>query len=245
VFRACFLDDFQGRVMAKFIKDEFGVSKVAVLYDIASDYPKGLAEFFKQGCEEQGLEVVAFESFTTKDRDFSAQLTKIKESGAEILFTPQYYDEVPLIVKQAHELGWDKPIVGSDSWGSPELMKLCGDDCVGSYFSTHWAVAGAKGEAKEFIDRFTAKYDYAPGDVAALTWDTAHILQKAIQDCGKLTGDLETDRKCIRDAIASIKEYPGITGKMTFTEEGDPIKCAVIVRINEKHEFEFYKMACP
>jgi len=245
VFRACFLDDFQGRVLAKFIKEEFGVSKVAVLYDIASDYPKGLAEFFKQGCEEQGLEVVAFESFTTKDRDFSAQLTKIKESGAEILFTPQYYDEVPLIVKQAHELGWDKPIVGSDSWGSPELMKLCGDDCVGSFFSTHWAVAGAKGAAKEFIDRFQAKYGYAPGDCAALAWDSAHLLQKAIEDCGKLTGDLATDRKCIRDALANIKEYPGITGKMSFTEQGDPIKCAVIVKINEKHEFEFYKMACP
>ncbi|HDN79745.1 MAG: branched-chain amino acid ABC transporter substrate-binding protein [Chloroflexi bacterium] len=245
VFRACFLDDFQGRVLAKFVKEEFGAKKVAVLYDIASDYPKGLAEFFKKGCEEVGLEVVAFESFTTKDRDFSAQLTKIKESGAEVLMTPQYYDEVPLIVKQAHELGLPQIIVGSDSWGSPELMKLCGDDCVGYYFSTHWAVAGAKGAAKEFIDRFQAKYGYAPGDCAALAWDSAHILQQAIESLDKLTGDLETDRKAIRDAIASIKEYPGITGKMSFTEQGDPIKCAVIVRINEKHEFEFYKMACP
>ena len=245
VFRAAFLDDFQGRVLAKFAKEEFGAKKVAVLYDVASDYPKGLAEFFKQGAQEQGIQVVAFESFTTKDRDFSAQLTKIINSGADILFTPQYYDEVPLIVKQAHQLGWKKPILGSDSWGSPELMKLCGDDCVGSFFSTHWAVAGAKGAAKEFIDRFKSKYGYAPGDVAALAWDSAHLLQKAIQDCGKLTGNLQQDRKCIRDALAKIKEYNGITGKMSFNEEGDPIKCAVIVRINEKHEFEFYKSACP
>ncbi len=245
VFRAAFLDDFQGRVVAKFIKEEFGATKVAVLYDVASDYPKGLAEFFKQGAEEQGMQVVAFESFTTKDRDFSAQLTKIINSGAEVLFTPQYYDEVPLIVKQAHQLGWNKPIVGSDSWGSPELMNLCGDDCVGSFFSTHWAVAGAKGAAKEFIDRFQQKYGYAPGDVAALAWDSAHLLEQAIKDCGKLTGNLEQDRKCIRDALANIKEFNGITGKMKFNEEGDPIKCAVIVRINENHEFEFYKQACP
>lgn len=245
VFRAAFLDDFQGRVLAKFVKDEFGASKVAVLYDVASDYPKGLAEFFKQGAEEQGIEVVAFESFTTKDRDFSAQLTKIINSDAEVLFTPQYYDEVPLIVKQAHQLGWDKPILGSDSWGSPELMNLCGDDCVGSFFSTHWAVAGAKGAAKEFIDRFESKYGYKPGDVAALAWDSAHLLQKAIQDCGQLTGDLAKDRQCIRDALANIKEYEGITGKMSFNEEGDPIKCAIIVRINENYEFEFYKQACP
>jgi len=245
VFRAAFLDDFQGRVVAKFIKDEFGASKVAVLYDVASDYPKGLAEYFKQGADEVGLQVVAFESFTTKDRDFSAQLTKIINSGAEVLFTPQYYDEVPLIVKQAHQLGWDKPIVGSDSWGSPELMNLCGQDCVGSFFSTHWAVAGAKGAAKEFIDRFQSTYGYAPGDVAALAWDSAHLLQKAMEDCGKLTGNLATDRKCIRDALANIKEYNGITGKMSFNEQGDPIKCAVIVRINDKGEFEFYKQACP
>ena len=245
VFRACFLDPFQGPVGAKFATEEFGATKAAVLYDVGSDYPKGLAEFFKAAAEEMGMEVVAFETFTTKDRDFSAQLTKIKGSGADFLFTPQYYDEVPLIVKQAHELGWTKPILGSDSWGSAELMPLCGDDCVGCYFSTHYAAAGAKGATKEFIDRYNAKYGYIPDDVAALTWDTAHIVQKAIEDCGKLTGDLKADRKCIRDALAKIKDFEGITGKMTFTEEGDPIKCAVIVKINEKGEFEFYKSACP
>jgi branched-chain amino acid transport system substrate-binding protein len=247
VFRACFLDPFQGPVVANFATEEFGFTKAAVLYDVASDYPKGLAEFFKAAWEDlHGAgSVVAFETFTTKDRDFSAQLTKIKDSGAEFFFTPQYYDEVPLIVKQAHELGLPQIVVGSDSWGSAELMPLCGDDCVGYYFSTHYAAAGAKGATKEFIDRYTAKYGYVPDDVGALTWDTALIVQKAIQDCGKLTGDLKADRKCIRDALAKIKDFDGITGKMTFTEEGDPIKCAVIVKINEAQEFEFYKSACP
>ncbi len=138
VFRACFLDPFQGPVAAKFATEEFQAKKAAVLYDIASDYPKGLAEYFKEAFEKiHGAgSVVAFETFTTKDRDFSAQLTNIIKSGADVLFTPQYYDEVPLIVKQAHQLGWKKPIMGSDSWGSAELMKLCGDDCKGLYFTT-------------------------------------------------------------------------------------------------------------
>ncbi len=247
VFRACFLDPFQGPVLANFIKDEFGYKKAAVLYDVASDYPKGLAQFFKASWEKLNGpgSVVAYESFTTKDTDFSAQLTKIINSGAEVLFTPQYYNEVALIVQQAHQLGWKKPIVGSDSWGSAETVKLCGKDCNGLFFSTHYAAAGAKGATKEFIDRYTKQYGYVPDDVAALTWDAMRIVQKAIEDCGKLSGDLKKDRQAVRDAMARVKEFDGITGKMTFTEEGDPLKCAVIVRISDKGEFEFYKSVCP
>ncbi|MBI4682128.1 MAG: ABC transporter substrate-binding protein [Nitrospirae bacterium] len=247
VFRGCFLDPFQGPVVANFVKSEFGFTKAAVLYDVASDYPKGLAEFFKKAWE--GLNgagsVVAYESFTTKDADFSSQLTKIINSGAQFLFTPQYYNEVALIVQQVRQLGWKKPIVGSDSWGSAETVKLCGKDCYGSFFSTHYAAAGAKGATREFIDRYQKAYGYVPDDVAALTWDSVRIVKQAVQNCGKLTGDMKTDRKCVRDAMAKIREFDGITGKMTFTEEGDPIKCAVIVRISDKGEFEFYKSVCP
>jgi branched-chain amino acid transport system substrate-binding protein len=247
VFRTPFLDPFQGPVLANFVTDEFGATKAAVLYDVASDYPKGLADFFKQGWEDlHGPDsVVAFESFTTGDTDFSAQLTKIKEAGAEFIFTPQYYNEVALIVQQAQELGWDAPIVGSDSWGSAELMNLCGDDCKGLFFSTHYAAKGATGATKEFIDRYNEKHGYVPDDVGALTWDTMLIVQKAIQDCGEITGDIAADRACVRDALAQIKEFPGITGDMTFTEEGDPIKCAVVVQISDEGEFEFYQQVCP
>ena len=247
VFRGCFLDPFQGPVLANFIKEEFGFSKAAVLYDVASDYPKGLAEFFKEAWEKVNGpgSVVAFESFTTKDADFSSQLTKIIKSGADVLFTPQYYNEVALIVQQAHELGWNKPIVGSDSWGSAETVELCGKDCYGLFFSTHYAAAGAKGATKAFIDRYNKKHGYVPDDVAALTWDALGLVQASIQSCGKITGNVEKDRQCIRDAMAKIKQYDGITGKMTFTEDGDPIKCAVIVRISDKGEYEFYKSVCP
>jgi branched-chain amino acid transport system substrate-binding protein len=247
VFRGCFLDPFQGPVVANFITDEFGFTKAAVLYDVASDYPKGLAEFFKEAWEKLHGEgsVVAYESFTTKDADFSSQLTKIIQSGAEVLFTPQYYNEVALIVQQAHELGWDKPIVGSDSWGSAETVELCGEACYGLFFSTHYAAAGATGKTKEFIERYQKKYGYVPDDVAALTWDSLGIVETAIRKCGKITGKIEKDRQCVRDAMAKIEEYDGITGQMTFTEEGDPIKCAVIVKISDKGEYEFYKSVCP
>lgn len=247
VFRTPFLDPFQGPVVSSFVTEEFGFTKAGVLYDVASDYPKGLADFFKLGWEDiHGAgSVVAFESFTTGDTDFSAQITKIIASGAEFIFSPQYYNEVALIVQQAHELGFNAPIVGSDSWGSAELVNLCGEDCYGLFFSTHYAAKGATGATKEFIDRYEAQHGYVPDDVGALTWDTMLIVQKAIQDCGEITGDLAADRACVRDALAEIKEFPGITGDMTFTEQGDPIKCAVIVKISDEGEFEFYEQACP
>ena len=247
VFRACFLDPFQGPVLANFITQHFKFTKAAVLYDVASDYPKGLAEFFKKAWE--GLHgpgsVVAYESFTTKDTDFSSQLTKIKNSGAQVLFTPQYYNEVALIVQQAHQLGWNKPIVGSDSWGSAETVNLCGKDCYGLFFSTHYAAAGAKGATKAFIDRYQKKYGYVPDDVAALTWDALGLVQEAIENTGGLTGDLKKDRENVRTAMSQIKNFKGITGDMTFSGGGDPTKCAVIVRISDKGQFEFYKSACP
>ncbi len=246
VFRACFLDPFQGPVVANFATNEFGFTKAAVLYDVASDYPKGLAENFREAWEaiHGAGSVVAYDSFTTGDTDFSAQLTKIKGSGAEMLFTPQYYNEVPLIVKQAQELGMTQVVVGSDSWGDPKTLELCGDACEGMYFSTHYAAEGAVGATKAFIDEYEAKYGETPGDVAALTWDAFGILLQAVQNVGKLTGKLEDDREAVKNELGKIKDFDGITGKMTFTPEGDPIKCAVIVKI-EDGKFKFHGQACP
>lgn len=246
VFRAPFLDPFQGPVVANFATDQFGADQACVLFDVASDYPKGLADNFKTAWE--GLHgagsVVAFESFTTGDQDFSAQLTKIKGAGCDVLFTPQYYQEVPLIVSQAKDLGIEMPIMGSDSWGDPQLLELCGANCEGYYFSTHYVASGATGATKDFIDKFNAQYGYIPGDVAALTWDAMRLAVQAMQNCGEISGNLEEDRTCIRDGLASIKDFEGITGKMTFDNQGDPIKCAVIVEIKGS-EFLAFDSACP
>jgi branched-chain amino acid transport system substrate-binding protein len=249
VFRGCFLDTFQGPTAAKFASEEFKAKKAAVLYDIASDYPKGLAEDFKAAFEKINGpgSVVAFETFTTKDVDFSAQINNIVKSGADVLFVPQYYNEVPLIVKQAKAAGFNKPVLGSDSWGSGDLMGLCGDDCKGYYFVTHYAAAGAKGKTKEFIDEYTKLYKKTPDDVAALTWDGANLMLSAVQSMGTITGDLNKDREALMKAMAGIKKFEGITGNMAYPATGDhdPIKCAVVVKIDDAGKFSFYKSVCP
>ncbi|MBT8764180.1 ABC transporter substrate-binding protein [Desulfohalobiaceae bacterium Ax17] len=247
VFRAAFLDPFQGPVAVDFAMKQFKAKTAAVLFALANDYSKGLAEIFKEDFEKKNGpgSVVAFESYGDKDQDFSAQLTKIIAAKPDFIFLPNNYNEVALIVKQAHDLGWNGPFMGSDAWGSAELMTLCGDDCKGHYFSTHYAAAGATGATKEFIDRYKAKYGYTPDDVAALTWDATRIVLQAIQEAGHLTGRVRKDRKIIRDAMANIKEFDGITGKMKFDDQGDPIKCAVVVRIDENGDFVFTKSVCP
>ncbi len=246
VFRACFLDPFQAPVAVKFAEEQFDVETCAVLYNLESDYSKTLAELFKGAWEETNGagSVVAFESFGQKDQDFSVQLTKIIASGAEMLYLPVYYNFVGLIVPQAQELGWDGVVFGADAWGSADLWKLSDGAVEGYYFTTHYAAAGATGETKEFIDAYEAAYGYTPDDVGALTYDAINIVLTAIQDAG-ITGDLAADRTAIKDSIAAISNYPGITGNMTFTLDGDPIKDAVVVQVNSAGEFEFVKTLSP
>jgi len=239
VFRAAFIDPFQGRVVAKFALDNLKAKNAAVLYDIASDYNKGIAEFFKQTFEENGGKVVAFETYTTGDKDFTAQLTKIKDTNPDVIFLPNYYSEVPLQIQQAHRLGITAPFLGSDSWGSAELLTLCGADCEGYYFSTHYAADNATPVAKKFIDAYKAKYGNTPDDVAALTYDSFGLLWEALKSAGKV------DRQAVRDALAKIPNYEGVTGTMQFKEgSGDPIKSAVILQIKDG-KFNFFANANP
>ncbi len=226
VFRACFIDPFQGQVVAKFALNDLKATKAAVLYDVASEYNKGIADVFKATFESNGGTVVAFETYTTNDKDFSTQLTKIKDAGPDVVFLPNYYSEVPLQIQQAKRLGITVPFVGSDSWGSSELIKLCGTDCEGYYFSTHYAADIATPTAKKFIDGYTAKYGNTPDDVAALTYDAFGLLWAALQSAGKV------DREAVRDALAKVPSFEGVTGNLKFQEgSGDPIKSAVILQV--------------
>ncbi len=226
VFRACFIDPFQGQVVAKFALNDLKAKKAAVLYDVASEYNKGIADVFKATFEQNGGTVVAFETYTTNDKDFSAQLTKIKDAAPDVVFLPNYYSEVPLQIQQAKRLGIAVPFLGSDSWGSSELIKLCGADCEGYYFSTHYAADIATPIAKKFIEGYKAKYGTTPDDVAALTYDAFGLLWTALKDAGKV------DRQAVRDALAKVPSYEGVTGNMKFVEgSGDPVKSAVILQI--------------
>jgi branched-chain amino acid transport system substrate-binding protein len=238
VFRAAFIDDFQGVVAAKFAIDQLKTQKPAVLYDVASEYNKGIAEVYKRTLEENGLTVVSFETYTTGDKDFSAQLTKIQQSGADSLFLPNYYSEVPLQVQQARKLGYTGDVLGSDSWGSSELITLCGADCDGLFFTTHYAADIATPKAQAFIKAYEAAYGKTPDDVAALTYDSFGMLFQALQAGGKI------DRESVRDAISSITSYEGVTGNMQFKGTGDPIKSAVIIQISGG-QFKYYSTANP
>ncbi|MGA2613804.1 MAG: ABC transporter substrate-binding protein [Spirochaetia bacterium] len=239
VFRSCFIDPFQGRVVAKFAMDNLKAKKAAVLYDVASEYNKGIAEFFKQTFEQIGGQVVAFETYTTGDKDFSAQLTKIKETNPDVIFLPNYYSEVPLQIQQAHRLGITTPFLGSDSWGSADLLKLGGQDLEGYYFSTHYAADAATPIATKFIAAYKAKYSSTPDDVAALTYDAFGLLWTALKNAGKV------DRQAVRDALAKVPQYEGVTGNMKFQEgSGDPIKSAVILQI-KNGQFVWFANANP
>jgi branched-chain amino acid transport system substrate-binding protein len=238
VFRAAFTDDFQGVVAAKFALGELKSKKPAVLYDVASEYNKGIAEVYKKTMEEAGMKLVAFETYTTGDKDFSAQLTKIARSGADSLFLPNYYSEVPLQVKQARQLGYKGKILGSDSWGNEELVKLAGNACEGLFFTTHYAADTATPKAQAFIKAYKAAYTKVPDDVAALTYDSFGLLFQAIKTAGG------TDREAVRTALAAITAYDGVTGTMQFKGTGDPIKSAVVIQI-KGGKFTYYQTAKP
>jgi len=239
VFRSCFIDPFQGRVLAKFVLDNLKLKKAAVLYDVASEYNKGIAEIFKEVYEQNGGRIVAFETYTTNDKDFSSQLTKIKKADPEIIFLPNYYSEVPLQIQQAKRLGITVPFIGADAWGSAELIKLCGAECDGYYFSTHYAADAATETTKKFIAGYKAKYGTTPDDVAALTYDSFGLLWQALKTAGK------KDRQAVRDALAKIPQYEGVTGNMQFKEgSGDPIKSAVILKIKDE-KFTWFANAKP
>ena len=236
VFRVAFIDPFQGQVMARFSFEELNATKAAVLYDVASSYNKGIAEIYRQVFEAAGGKVVAFESYTTGEVDFTKQLEKIKNSGAQVLFLPNYENEVPLQAEQARQIGLDIPIIGSDAWGTiaPENRAAL----EGAYFSTHYAPDIADEPARTFIENYTKLYGHTPDDVAALTYDAFGLLFQAIQSQGL------AEPEAIRTGLAGIESFLGVTGNMKYSGSGDPIKSAVVLRV-VNGEFVFYKLATP
>ena len=246
VFRAPFIDSFQGPILAGFAADEFGATRACVLYAADSDAPRGIAESFRDAWEAAHGpgSVAAFESFTTGDTTFTAQLEAIAAAECDVLFTPQYYNEVPLIVREARGMGLSLPIIGNDGWSDPQLLELCGTDCDGTFYGAHYIAAGATGATADFISAFEARTGETPSDVGALTWDAMQLAAQAIQNCGELTGELAADRECVRAGLAAVRDFEGITGNMTFDGSGDPIKCMVIATIHAGMA-SFYKSACP
>lgn len=247
VFRACFLDNFQGEAMARFAIKEFKAEKAAVIYDIDNAYPKGLAEFFKSAFEAQkgAGSVVAFESYESDASNLSASFARIVDSGADVLFVPQYAHELPGILKQAREAGWRKVVMGGDAWEASDLMANCGDLCKGLFFSSHFGAVGAKGLAADFVTRYTEKTGKTPTAFAALGYDTAKLMLEAVSRVDGFTGNLFTDRAKVKEQVEKLQGFEGVSGTITMNESGDPAKSAVIIRITEQGEFESYASESP
>lgn len=246
VFRSGYLLEVQAPVLTKFIAKEFQVTRAAILYDIVSTYPRTMAKSFRKVFEEANGKgsIVAYEEFRTGETDFSKQLKKIIASNADIIFTPQHYNEVPGIVKQAKNLGWTKPIIGSNSWAGGNLTNECGAACDELFFVGNYAAGKAKGKSKAFVEIYKKEYGELPDEVAALTWDAVQVLLLSIKNSGGPSGNLLKDRKTIRDSLAQLKNYEGVTGKMSFNESGDPAKCAVMIKI-ENGVNTHYSTVCP
>jgi branched-chain amino acid transport system substrate-binding protein len=226
VFRACFTDVFEGHILGKFAADNLRVKRAAILFDVASEVLKSQSELFKNSFEKNGGTVVAYETYTTGDKDFSAQLTKIKNTSPQIVFLPSYYTDVPLQVQQAHRLGVNVPFLGSDAWSTEELIKMCGGECEGFYFCNHYSPDTKNPATRKFIETYTARYGKTPDDVAALTYDAFGLLREAVVKSDRL------DRQAVRDSLSKITEYKGITGEMRFLPGSrDPVKGGVIMQI--------------
>lgn len=247
VFRSCFVFTIQGPALTKFAASEFKADKAAVLYDIVAAYPRGMAKNFKEAFEAQNGagSVVAFEDFRSGDKDFSKQLARIKDSGAQLIFAPQHYNEVPLIVRQAKKMGLTIPIIGSNSWAGGDLVGECGSDCNGLFFTGNYAPGKAKGVNKVFVDAYNAAYGQNPDEPAALTWDALRVLLEAIKNTGGLSGNLVHDRTAVKDSLVKIKDFDGAAGKLTFNETGNPSKCAVVVQIDDNGVFTAHESVCP
>lgn len=224
VFRVCFIDPFQGQVVAKFAYNTLKAKKAAIMRDITSDYSKGLVEAFRKNYEG---EIIGEEAYSQKDTDFNAQLTKIKSLNPDVIFVPGYYAEVGLIAKQAKQLGIEAPLVGADGWDSPELIKIAGDAINGCYFSNHYTSQDTSPSVQDFVKKYQAEYNKVPDAFAALGYEAAQVLLNAIKEAGS------TDGTSIKAKLAATKDFPTVTGKITLNEQRNAVKSAVMLEIKD------------
>ena len=239
IFRVCFIDPFQGTVMAKFAKDTLKLHRVALLTSVSSAYSVGLAKYFKERFIADGGEIVIEQKFTEGDKDFNAQLTAIKAADVDGIFVPGYYTEAALICRQARELEITVPLFGGDGWEAPELISIGGAAVEGCYYSTHYSPQVDSPVVKSFVARFGARYDgTVPDAMAALGYDSAKVMIDAIRRAGS------TEGPAIRDAIAATSGYEGVTGTTTMDKDRNPTKAAVVIEVMGG-KFKFVQSVAP
>lgn len=228
IFRVCFVDSFQGYVLARYARENLKVDRVAVFFDQAQPYSKGLAADFMKEFKSRGGQVVAEQAYTGGDQDFSAQLTTIREAAPQALVLPTYYTEGASIALQARKLGLTMPLLGSDGWSSPQLTAIGGAAIEGATYTDHYANDEARPEVQAFVTKFQAEYGQPPADVlAALGYDAARLLFEAMRRSDSLSGD------ALAKTLAATHDFPGVTGVLTMDAKRNPTKSAVIVQIKD------------
>jgi len=227
IFRSCFIDPVQGAAIAQFAARTLNAKRAAIMVDRKNDYSTGLEKFITATFIRLGGEMVATSSYQEGDQDFNAQLTSIKGSNPEVIFVPGYYNDVGLIAKQARDKGINVPLLGGDGWDAEQLYKIGGTALNGSFFSNHYSPYDTDPMVQKFVNDYKARYNSIPDALAATAYDAARIMFDAIKRANSLDG------KAIRDALAATKDYPGVTGKVTFNENRDAVKPIVMIEIKD------------
>jgi branched-chain amino acid transport system substrate-binding protein len=225
VFRVCFIDPFQGQVMADFAMGNLKAKTAAVFRDQKSDYSMGLADFFVKRFKEKGGTIVLDQSYVAGDIDFKSQLTTFRQQKPDVIFVPGYYTEVGLIAKQARELGVKVALLGGDGWDSSKLYEIGGSALDGCYFSSHYSPESTDPKVRDFVKKYQSKYGQVPDALATLGYDSVGVLAAALKNAKSLSG------ADIRDAIAATKAYPGVTGSISLDANRDAVKPAVVLKI--------------
>lgn len=238
IFRVCFTDPFQGKVLAKFAAEDLKAKTAALLIDKKSDYSVGLGDFFKSTFTAAGGQIVVEQNYAGGDMDFKGQLTSIKGKNPDVLVVPGYYTEVGLIMKQARGLGLKTIFLGGDGWDSPKLAEIGGKAINGAYFSNHYSVDDQDPRVQDFIKRYKARYNEVPDGLAAMGYDAALVLVDSLKRAKSTSG------ADLRNAIAQTKDFPGVTGIISIDDQRNASKPAVVLKI-EDGAFKFAKRVAP
>jgi len=228
IFRACFVDSFQGEVMASFAVNTLKAQKAAILFDFNSTYGRGLSDYFKLSFGKLGGRIVSEQSYAQGDADFKGQLSTIRSAEPEVIYIPGYYGDVALIAKQARMIGLTQPLLGGDGWDAPELWQLGGDALNGAYISTHYSVDDPSPAIHAFVELYKQRYgNLLPDAHAALAYDATRLLFDAIARTGT------TDSDKLREAMAHTKNFAGVTGVISMDKDRNAVKPAVVLKLED------------
>jgi branched-chain amino acid transport system substrate-binding protein len=247
IFRVCFMDDFQGAVIARFVSENLKLTRVAILKDVKSDYSVGLAQYFTDAFKASGGQVVVDQAYSAGDQDFRAQLTAIKARNPEAVVVPGYYTEAGLIARQARELGIKVPLIGGDGWESEQLIAIGGEALNGCYYSNHWALDYPDPRLQEFLKNYRASFKSDPDAIGGLAYDATMVLFAAMERLAEQdptafkglssskAGSEARKAAChkLRDLIAGTSEFAGVSGTITLDPNRNASKPAVVIEIKD------------